>query len=182
MTPNQKHNRRFMVHLLLISSAIFVLSAGEKLRAERDAEKEARDYENQVPKTYEQGGRVPIPREAAVVAEGSVEEAVAPEAKESNQDTSLQGGLPSSQGRFAGEALQEAIARTMRDSVTEDMMECLNAWWLLDPGIEGHVDLEYVIDESGLKAAAVVDHLGFFSNPQFGLEVRRACAADVLKA
>ena len=32
MTPNQKHNRRFMVHLLLISSAIFVLAAGEKLR------------------------------------------------------------------------------------------------------------------------------------------------------
>ena len=37
-------------------------------------------------------------------------------------------------------------------------MECLNAWWLLDPGIEGHVDLEYVIDETGLKEAAVVDH------------------------
>ena len=32
------------------------------------------------------------------------------------------------------------------------------------------------------NAAAVVDHLRFFSNLQFGLQVRRACAADVLRA
>ena len=31
-------------------------------------------------------------------------------------------------------------------------------------------------------AAAVVDHLRFFSNLQFSLEVRRACVADVLRA
>ena len=73
-----------------------------------------------------------------------------------NKDTSLQEDTVIKE-RFSGEALQEAVSRTMRDSVTEDIVEC-RYWWLLDPGIEGHVDLEYVIDETGLKEAAVVDH------------------------
>ena len=54
--------------------------------------------------------------------------------------------------------MRESIAQTMRDSAIEDIMDCLNAWWLLDPGIEGHVELEYVIDSTGLKEAAIVDH------------------------
>ena len=40
----------------------------------------------------------------------------------------------------------------------------------------------YVVVEEEDDAAAAVDHLRFFSNLQFDLEVRRACAADVLRA
>jgi hypothetical protein len=157
MSPNQRHNRRLMVYLLLISSAVFALSLSEKMREERDLEAAVPlDYVAQTPKSFEEGARVVIPPEMA--------KSPLPKANEDHGaedglvDTSLQGGLPEAKSLLKGEDLRIAIAQTMRDEVTEDIMECLNAWWLLDPAIEGRVDLEVVLDASGLKEAAIVDH------------------------
>lgn len=158
MTPNQRHNRRFMFYLLMISSAVFALSLSEKMREERDLEAlAAPDYLAQKPKSFEEGARVVIPPEMAE-SPGSPRADVGEEAEEGLIDTSLQGGLPEPKSLLRGEDLRIAIAQTMRDAVTADIMECLNAWWLLDPGIEGRVDLEVVLDASGLKEAAIVDH------------------------
>jgi len=160
MTPNQRHNRRFMIYLLMISTAIFALSLSEKMREERDLERmQPKDYERQLPKTFEEGARTVIPRDIAQAAGPDARENEADEAEEEGTtDTSLQGGLPAPTEILEGEALRGALAKTMRDDATEDIMDCLNTWWLLDPGIEGRVELEYVIDASGLKEAAIVDH------------------------
>jgi hypothetical protein len=157
MSPNQRHNRRLMFYLLLISTAIFALSLSEKLRKEREAEgDQPRNYEAQTPSSFEKGARVEIPRELAQSSEPRAP--VKPEEQEGLVDTSLQGGLPEASSFLSGAALQDAFAQTMRDAVTEDIMECLNAWWLLDPAIEGRVELEVVLDHTGLKKAAIVDH------------------------
>jgi hypothetical protein len=157
MTPNQRHNRRLMVYLLLISSAVFALSLSEKMRKDRDLKvAEGPDYVEQTPKSFEEGARVLIPREMAPAPTPKGGEA--PEEEDGLVDTSLQGGLPAPKSFLTGEDLQEAFALTMREDVTEDIMECLNAWWLLDPAIEGRVDLEVVLDSTGLKEAAIVDH------------------------
>jgi hypothetical protein len=157
MSPNQRHNRRLMFYLLLISSAIFALSLSEKMREERDLEAMVPpDYVAQTPKSFEEGARVVIPPEMAKspLPKANVDD----DAEDGLVDTSLQGGLPEATSLLKGEDLRIAIAQTMRDEVTEDIMECLNAWWLLDPAIEGRVDLEVVLDASGLKEAAIVDH------------------------
>jgi hypothetical protein len=157
MTPNQRHNRRLMVYLLMISSAVFALSLSEKMRKDRDSKAaEGPDYVQQTAKSFEPGARVVIPREMAASPAPSGGSVQAEEA--GLVDTSLQGGLPAPKSFLAGAELQEAFAHTMREAATEDIMECLNAWWLLDPAIEGRVDLEVVLDHTGLKEAAIVDH------------------------
>lgn len=162
MSPNQRHNRRLMFYLLLISTAVFALSLSEKLRREREDEAvQPRDYLAQTPTSFEKGARVAIPRELAQSVgpkSGEPREPVNPEEEEGLVDTSLQGGLPEPNSLLSGAALQEAFAQTIRDEVTSDIMECLNAWWMLDPAIEGRVELEVVLDKTGLKEAAIVDH------------------------
>ena len=158
MTPNQRHNRRFMIHLLMISTAIFALSLGEKLRAERDAAiPESVESVARVPQSFEKGARtvIPRPQEETPSAAGSV-----PVELPEPEDTSLQGGLPDVQEALSGEALEASIRSTTAEAFRADLLECLNSWWLLDQGIEGQVDLEFVVDESGLKEAAVLDHSG----------------------
>lgn len=168
MTPNQRHQRRFVLYLLLISTAIFVLTMGEHMREKREKERERaakladqpKDYKNQDPKTYEKGGRTAIPRTLAQQVEKTPnpEEASPDKPDESVTDTSLQAGLPEPTEVLEGDALRQAIAQTMRDDVTEDILFCLEVWWMKDPGIQGVVELEYVIDEQGLREAFVVDH------------------------
>ena len=163
MTPNQRHQRRFVLYLLLISTAIFVLTIGEQMREKREKERERaakladqpKDYKSQDPKTYEKGGRTAIPRKLAQ----KIEKTPPPEEpKDAVEDTSLQAGLPAPTESLEGDGLRTAIAQTMRDEVTEDILFCLEVWWMKDPGIQGMVELEYVIDEGGLKEAFVVDH------------------------
>jgi hypothetical protein len=163
MSPNQLHNRRFMFYLLMISSAIFALSVTERMREQREQKRmKGPDYESQLPKTYKEGARTVIPRELNQAktdgSAGGVQVVMEEAEEEGIVDTSLQGGLPAPTEFLEGEALRTAFARTMRDEATEDIMECLNAWWMLDPGIEGRVELEVVIGDQGLKEAAILDH------------------------
>ena len=160
MTPNQRHNRRLMVHLLLISAAILALSIGEEMRAERDAEALSEGGQTrQVARSFERGARTLIPRfeEGAGSPEGSGDDVAAQEFLQV----------------LSGEELESWIASTASDGFEQSMTDCLNSWWLLDQGIEGDVQIELVLDTSGLKEAAVLMHSDVPPGP-------KACFSEAL--
>ena len=139
MTPNQRHNRRMMVQLLVMAAAIFALSIAEDMRAERDAQSE------QV-----SGGS---PRVAATYALGS--RAVLPEPEGHSAER------PSKQAFLqvvTATEFQNWVDSSASANWELSVPDCLISWWLLDQGIEGEMQFEFVVGSQGLQEIAVVHH------------------------
>ena len=141
MTPNQRHNRRMMVQLLVMAAAILALSVGEDMRAERDAQSEQ--------------GTDGVPRAAMTYVPGS--RAVLPSQKSGEE------GEPGTQAFL--QVVSAAEFQNWLDSSASakwdaPVSDCLVSWWLLDQGIEGNLRFEFVINAEGLQEVAVVHHQG----------------------
>ena len=146
MTPNQRHNRRMMIQLLVIAAAIMALSVSEKMRAERDAQESQEEGSTpRVSKTYAPGARAVLPSPASQ------------EEQEDAENSHLQ---VVSAVEFQS-WLDDLVAEEWEASVSD----CLYSWWLLDQGIEGEVGFEFVIDSRGLQETAVLHHQGIPVGP-----------------
>lgn len=136
MTPNQRHNRRMMLQLLVMAAAIMALSVGEEMRAERDAKADPESAK--VAQTHAPGSRAVLP-------------AMAPEQESVLDNSSFLQVVSSAE-------FQTWLDSSMSSEWDSAVSDCLYAWWLLDQGIEGNLGLEFVIGPEGLREAAVVHH------------------------
>ena len=146
MTPNQRHNRRMMIQLLVMGAAIMALSVGEKMRSERDAQESQEEASTpRTPKTYVPGARAILPSSSA---------------QEEQEDAGSSHLQVVSAVEFQS-WLDDLVAEDWDTSVSD----CLYSWWLLDQGIEGEVGFEFVIDARGLQETAVLHHQGIPAGP-----------------
>jgi hypothetical protein len=177
ITHSQKVQRRVVFHLVLISGALFVLSAVTDNKV-RDWDSEANDAlrmrrihtrsrEPKTPKSWAPGERTTIPLfvEAREKPELEVQEDVvvepdgAPPAKEvpagllDVEEVDVEIPEP-----LAGEALVAAIQATVSNEVRPKVMDCLHMWWMLDPKLSGRVVVGLQLGPEGLGASWIQDH------------------------
>ena len=56
------------------------------------------------------------------------------------------------------EEIVQMLRRVMEEEVIDSIEDCLHAWWMLDPALEGRVVLEFQLDSTGLAEAGIRDH------------------------
>ena len=139
MTPNQRHNRRMMIQLLVMAAAIMALSVAEERRAERDATREEASASTpQVAETYALGAR-------AVLAPADSSE-------------SQEGGRESFLQVVSAAEFQHWLDTSASSEWESAVNDCLYSWWLLDQGIEGELGFEFEVDAQGFSRVSVRHH------------------------
>ena len=160
----KQYQRRVALQLLLISGALFALAVSQKAveqvrEAEARAEEEAaaqapREPEKRSPRTFRAGARTPIPRDLQIQEESEEtggEEPLVPTLADRPGDGAADDLVPE-------EEIVEMVRRVMEEEVVDSIEDCLHAWWMLDPALEGRVVLEFQLDATGLAEAGIRDH------------------------
>ncbi len=149
------HQRRAAFRLVIVAGVILVMSLSGKKAKER---REAKAAEAQAPvpeavapreapvgsgspRTWAPGERTAVPRPAL------------PTRTRPDAPPVLGSGEP----RDEDAELRDALSGSLQ-AVVPEVRDCLTQWWMLDPELAGALELEFVLDATGLQAVQILDH------------------------
>jgi hypothetical protein len=183
---SQKHQKRLVLHLFLISVALFALNVvtGEGRVWENTADDTIvkrrafnRANKSTVPMTYQPGAKTSLPlfeyaEEVGSMPDGGevettdsatppVEEEMPGEVETTDSATPpVEEEMPVEPEvtLLEGKDLVEAVRGVLQDSVKPKAKDCLHTWWMLDPNMHGQVTVGIVLGPDGLGGAWIHDH------------------------
>ncbi len=174
-SPEVQFQRRASMRFAIISGFILLLAmtgkkakerADEKARAKESSQEEtpspasSEQPRSTHPKTFKDGARTRVPRPPLPTRSDNPAES--PEVSEEPAEAPSDPQQASRKAEVRDTAdldapLREAL-QASTEAVLPDVKNCLQEWWMLDPNLEGSVQVEVVLNEDGLKEVQILDH------------------------